>query len=477
MGGHTVTRPKATFCTGHIVRHVVVMAGTGAIGLMAVFIVDLLNLFYISWLGDPALTAAIGFSGVISYVQIAVSIGLSIGIGAITGRLIGAGKMEQAQRVASSFGMFMMGACLVIGLFTAWLATPLLALLGAKGEAARQATLFLEIVSPGLPLIAAGMGCSGLLRAIGAARISMNVTLMGAMISAIADPLLIVVMGLGLKGAAISTILSRLAVALVGFRCARRHGLLALPVRTHVMADTRLVGQVAMPAILTNLATPVGSVFVTHAMASFGLAAIAGQATIDRIVPVAFAFVFALTGSVGPIMSQNLGAGKLDRVRDTLVASLWLVAGCVAITWAVLFMAQDIVVRVFSAQGTAAMLIHLFCNWTIAGYVFIGMLFVANSAFNNLGFPLYSTLFNWGRATLGTIPFVWFGMQFGPAGVQVGQVLGCVLFGSCAVMTAFGVVRRLHPGDRATEPAMPDLPPAQTGEAGLIELDELDHST
>lgn len=57
------------------------MAGTGAIGLMAVFVVDLLNLFYIAWLGNPALTAAIGFSGVVSYVQIAVSIGLSIGIG------------------------------------------------------------------------------------------------------------------------------------------------------------------------------------------------------------------------------------------------------------------------------------------------------------------------------------------------------------------------------------------------------------
>lgn len=183
-------------------------------------------------------------------------------------------------------------------------------------------------------------------------------------------------------------------------------------------------------------------------MAGFGLAAVAGQATIDRIVPVAFAFVFALTGSVGPIMSQNLGAGKLDRVRQTLVASLWLVAACVAVTWGILFLTQDIVVRVFSAQGTAAMLIHLFCNWTIAGYVFIGMLFVANSAFNNLGFPLYSTLFNWGRATLGTIPFVWMGMRFGPAGVQVGQVLGSVLFGSCAVMTAFSVVRRLHPGDR-----------------------------
>lgn len=476
MGGHPTTRPHATFCTGKIVRHVVVMAATGAIGLMAVFVVDLLNLFYISWLGDPALTAAIGFAGVVSYVQIAVSIGLSIGIGAISGRLIGAGRIEQAQRVASSFGIVMVGLCLLIGIATAWLAGPLLILLGAKGEAARQATVFLEIVSPGLPLIAVGMGCSGLLRAIGAARISMNVTLMGAIISAIADPVLILGFGLGLKGAAISTIVSRAIVALVGFRCVRQHGLFGRPVRTHVLSDTRLVAQVAMPAILTNLATPVGSVFVTHAMADFGLAAVAGQATIERIVPVAFAFVFALTGSVGPIMSQNLGAGKLDRVRETLVASLWLVAGCVALTWIILFLTQDLVVRVFSAQGTAAMLIHLFCNWTIAGYVFIGMLFVANSAFNNLGCPLYSTLFNWGRATLGTIPFVWVGMKFGPAGVQVGQVLGCVLFGSYAVMTAFGVVRRLHPGDRATEQAMPVIPPPQSSEAGMIELDELDHS-
>ncbi|MCE2565342.1 MATE family efflux transporter [Komagataeibacter sp. FNDCF1] len=477
MGAAPATRPKATFCTGSIVRHVVVMAGTGAIGLMTVFTVDLLNLFYIAWLGNPALTAAIGFSGVVSYVQIAVSIGLSIGIGAISGRLIGAGRIEQARRVASSFGIVIMASCLLIGLVTAWLAAPLLAMLGAKGDAARQATLFLEIVSPGLPLIAAGMGCSALLRAIGAARISMNVTLLGAMVSAIMDPLLIVGLGLGLEGAAISTVFSRAFVALVGFRCVRRHGLLAWPVRTHVLADTKLVGEVAMPAILTNLATPVSSIFVTHAMAGFGLAAIAGQATIERIVPVAFAFVFALTGSVGPIMSQNLGAGQLGRVRATLVASLWLVAGCVAITWCILFLTQDMVVRVFSAQGTAAMLIHLFCNWTIAGYVFIGMLFVANAAFNNLGFPLYSTLFNWGRATLGTVPFVWLGMKFGPGGVQVGQVLGSILFGSCAVMTAFTVVRRLHPGDHATAHAMPVLPPPQTGEAGMIELDELDHST
>ncbi|GBQ85639.1 Na+ driven multidrug/antimicrobial extrusion protein MatE [Gluconacetobacter johannae DSM 13595] len=467
-----MTGRPARFCSGAIMRHVVVMAGTGAIGLMAVFAVDLLNLFYISRLNDPALTAAIGFTGAVGYVQIAVSIGMSIGLGAVTARQIGCGHHERARRIASSFLLVMVATTALLGLGMLLFSDPILHLFGATGRAAEQAGRYIRIVSPGLWLIAVGMGCSSLLRAVGDARRSMNVTLIGALASAALDPLLIFWLHLGLDGAAISTILSRGFVAALGFHAVRRHDMLEWPAARYILPDARLVGGVATPAILTNLATPIGGLFVTHAMATFGLAAVAGQATIDRIVPVAFAFVFALTGSVGPIMSQNLGAGQLDRVHQTLVASLKLVALCVAITWLILLPAQNLVVAGFSAQGTTAALIRLFCTWTIGGYVFIGMLFVANTAFNNLGFPLYSTLFNWGRATLGTIPFVWVGMRFGPCGVQVGQVLGSVVVGSWAVLSAFSVVRRLKPG-----PVMPGLAtelPARTAKGAMVELDELD---
>ncbi|WP_342627428.1 MATE family efflux transporter [Nguyenibacter vanlangensis] len=453
-------------------RHVVVMAGTGAIGLMAVFAVDLLNLFYISRLRDPALTAAVGFTGAVGYVQIAVSIGMSIGLGAVTARQIGAGRHARARRIASSFLLVMVAATAALGLATALWAAPILHLFGATGRAAEQAEHYIRIVSPALSLIAVGMGCSSLLRAVGDARRSMNVTLIGAVAAAALDPLLIFALHLGLEGAAISTILSRTVVAGLGFLAARRHGLLALPCARYILHDARLVGGVAMPAILTNLATPIGGLFVTHAMATFGLAAVAGQATIDRIVPVTFAFVFALTGSVGPIMSQNLGAGHLARVHETLVTSLKLVAACVAVTWLILLPAQNLVVAAFAAHGTQAALIRLFCTWTVGGYLFIGMLFVANTAFNNLGFPLYSTLFNWGRATLGTVPFVWVGMRFGPSGVQVGQVLGCVLVGSWAMLTAFGVIGRLKPGPVA--PGLAAELPARTAKSALAELDELD---
>jgi Na+-driven multidrug efflux pump len=207
--------------------------------------------------------------------------------------------------------------------------------------------------------------------------------------------------------------------------------------------------KIALPAVLTNLATPVASAYVTHAMARFGAAAVAGQATIDRITPVAFALIYALTGAVGPIIAQNLGAGRADRIRETIRNSLVFVLLTVALAWLVLALVQDGLIRAFSAHGDTAVIIAVFCSWLVASYAFVGCLFVANATFNNLDRPLLSTLFNWGRATLGTLPFVAVGMRHGPVGVMIGQAASNAIFGSMAMLVAYAVVKRLPMGDCA----------------------------
>ncbi|WP_231100529.1 MATE family efflux transporter [Gluconobacter potus] len=436
----------ARFVHGSIMRHVVTMAGTGAIGLMAVFAVDLLNYGYISHLHDKTLTAAIAFATAVSYVQVSVSIGMTIGLGACTGRLIGARQHAEARRMASAFLVVMVTIAAVLGLLTATFAMPLLGLLGAHGEAQQHAATFLHIVSPALPLVCMGMALSSLLRAVGDAKRSMRVTLTGAVVSACLDPVMIFGLHLGLEGAAISTVLARLAITASGFLNLRGHAMLEWPERSAFGPSTRLIGGIAVPAIATNLATPTGALFVTHAMARFGLNAVSGQATIDRIVPVAFSLVFALTGSVGPIMAQNLGARQIHRVQEALLAALKLTALCVGVTWLILAATHSYIIQLFELQGVGVDIVRLFCCWLVLSYMFVGLLFVANTAFNNLGHPFYSTGFNWGRATLGTIPFVWFGSAYGPVGILVGQSLGVVLFGSLAVVTAFRVIRKLEPG-------------------------------
>jgi Na+-driven multidrug efflux pump len=460
---------EARFVTGNILRHVVVMAGTGAIGLIAVFSVDLLNLFYISLLGQRPIAAAIGFAGVIGFFQTSTLIGLAIGVGAVVARSIGAGTAGPAKHIAGGGLVLMVLTGLVVGLGTVAFLTPILDVLGASGQTRNLAERFLMISSPFLPLLAAGMCCSALLRCIGDAKRAMSVTLFAALATAVMDPILIFGLHLGLPGAAISTVLSRSVLATLGWLgAAHRHDLVARPSFRALAGDMAAILHVALPAVLTNLATPIGAAYVTRSMAAFGPDAVAGQATIDRISPVAFGLIYALSGAVGPILAQNVGAGRLDRVREALRDSFTFVLVTVFAAWAILASAQGLVVRAFFARGVTAELVHLFCSWLAAGFLFTGALFVANAAFNNLGYPVLSTLFNWGRATLGTIPFVTYGAQFGPGGLLVGQAAGSVIFGTLAVITAFRVVGRL--GDAVSPPGVGMAIPAGTGNTVLATL-------
>jgi putative MATE family efflux protein len=419
-------------------RHIGVMAGTGAIGLIAIFAVDLINLLYVSMLGEQAIAAAVGFAGVVGFFHLSLYIGMLIGITAVVSRTIGAHRMADARALATSSLLITAAIAVVLSAATLVFLEPLLHLLGARGRVLELAYRFLLITLPSSVLLGVGMACSALLRSVGDARRAMLVTLLPAVVTAVLDPLFIFGLGLGLDGAAIVLVLARCVLLAVGLYGAWRVQKLLAPLHfKRLRSDARTLFAVAGPAVLTNLATPVGAAFVTHSVAQFGASAVAGQATIDRLTPVAFGLIYSLSGAVGPVLAQNLGARQFDRVREGLRASLWFMVASVALAWLLLALLQGPLIQLFSLQGVAADMLHAFCAWIAASFFFMGALFVANSAFNNLGHPLWSTGFNWARATLGTIPFAWWGAHYGPIEVLAGQAAGAALFGSLALWVAF----------------------------------------
>ena len=438
-------RPPAVFTEGSILRHVLVMTVTGSIGLVAIFIVDFLSLLYISWIGDPNLTAGVGFATQILFFFLSLNIGLTIAIGATVGRALGQGDRARARRLSASG---LVHSCILSALVTA-LAIPwrgdLLMLLGAKGEALAVADTFLLITLPSNVLLAAGMAFSGVLRAVGDAKRAMYVTLFGAVATAFTDPILIFGMGLGVEGAAYATVISRFIIMATGFWGAvNKHDLVARPRAREAGEDVAPLFGIAGPAILTNLAAPVATSYMLAVFATFGEPIVAAFAIIDRVTPVAFGFLYALSGSVGPIMAQNYGARNMARVRRTLSDCFGLTIVYTLSVWVLLFFCAPWINTIFNAHGETADLVTFFCHFGAVAWLFLGLIFVANAAFNNLGFPIFSTLFNWGRATLGTIPFVTYGaLQAGPQGGLMGMIAGAALFGVLAVTTAYWAVRRM----------------------------------
>lgn len=441
-----VQAPEAgRFTTGSIMRHVIVMAFTGSVGLISIFAVDLVSLLYISWLGNINFTAGVGYATAVMFFSTSANVGLMIGMTALVSRALGAREKERARRLAGTSAVIntIVAALISFGMMAAM--TPILKSLGADGETLDVAWRFLMIAMPSNILLGLGMAYSGLLRAVGDARRSMYVTLSGGIVSVFVDPLLIFGFGLGVDGAAWGTVVSRLVFALVGFHgVVRIHNIIRWPKSLEVMTDFKPLFAIAMPAVLTNLAGPAANAYMTSVLAPFGEEAVAANAIITRLVPVAFGAVFALSAAVGPIFGQNLGARNIKRVRRTLTDALIFAAASVLIAWAVLAVLHNQISDVFHATGEAKELVSFFCLIIAGTWIFHGALFVANASFNNLGAPMLATVFNWGKSTIGTIPFALVGAQMGGAkGALIGQGIGAIAFGVVGVIAAYRVIDRV----------------------------------
>jgi len=434
------------FVQGSAMRHVRVMTGTGAAGLIAIFIVDLVSLLYISWLNDPSMTAGVGLATVVMFFTVSINVGLMIPIGALVSRALGARRHADARRLATSGSILMVAIGAAVSLIVLPFLPQILRAMGASGQAYQVAHGFLWIALPTNALMAAGMAFSTLLRAAGDAKRSMYATLSVAIVTVFLDPITIFVLDLKSSGAALTISLARVVYLYVGYLyVTRSHRLLPKPGLRAVLHNARPFFAIAVPAILTNLAAPAANAFFTGIMAQFGDQAIAASAIIDRVTPVSFAGVFALAGAIGPVLGQNWGAGRYDRMKATLKDSLTFMVVYVLSVWFLLFLLQEAIVLAFNAPPLTAELVRFFCQLSGFIWFFVSLVFVANASFNNLGYPLLSTFFNWGRATLGMIPFAYFGAQVGgPKGALLGIGAGSIVFGIAAVITAFWTIRRLE---------------------------------
>ena len=436
---------KGKFVNGNIFRHIVVMSSTNAIGLTALFLVDLADLFFISLLGKTELAAAVGYAGTIAFFTTSISIGLSIAMTALVSKAIGQRDREKARRLVINVLVTGIMISTVVAAIAWYFSPELVSLIGAKGITHELAVDYLRILLPSLPVLGVAMSAGAALRSVGDAKRAMLSTLAGGGVNAILDPLFIFTFSLGLHGAAAASVVARCAVAWVALHgVMTKHQLVERFRYKQWLLDQKEIFNVAIPAMTTNVATPIGNAYVIMMIASFGDGYVAGWAIIGRLLPVAFAMIFAMSGAVGPIIGQNFGAQLYDRVRLSIKRAIQFTACYVALLALFIYLLQEQVVLLFGAQGDAAELIRFYCTWLCVSFIFNGLLFIANATFNNLGYPTTSTAMNIGKATLGTIPLVYFGGQwYGAIGVVAGQAMGAVIFGLLAWIWAHRISHRL----------------------------------
>ncbi|WCL49869.1 MATE family efflux transporter [Leptospira sp. GIMC2001] len=436
---------KGKFVTGSIWRHVIVMSLTASVGLIAIFFVDLVDIYFLSILGESEIAAAVGFAGAILFFMIALSIGLSITMTALVSKSLGSGNRARAIGWMANVYLLIVYITVPISIVV-WIFIPeLLSMIGAEGKVLSLGMDYLRIIVPSSPILALAMGSGAVLRAIGDAKRSMFSTMGGAIVNAVLDPIFIFYFELGIEGAAVATVCSRFAILAIALHpLYHLHKMFDGFHFNHFRLELREMMKIFFPAALTNLATPIGNAYVMFTIAAFGESAVAGMSVIGRLAPVAFAVVFASSGAVGPIIGQNFGAERFDRLMETLTKSYYFVFGYVVFISIVLYAMSDWIADWFYLEDSAREIVILFCKYISITFSLNGAMFVSNAAYNNLGLAKYSTYFNFAKATIFTIPFVYFGsIWWNAPGVIFGQAIGASIIGAISILFSYKLIQNL----------------------------------
>ena len=269
---------------------------------------------------------------------------------------------------------------------------PLFHLLGARDEVLDLVVAYIRISSIGYPLFGLAMVGTGLMRSIGDPVYPGVVITSGSVLQVLIGPVLILgwlgFPALGVEGAAWSFVIARSSSFLIGvyWFCFKERMIRASFFR--FAASARDILHVGLPAMASNIIEPLASAVVTRLLAPFGAAVVAGFGIGARIESVVFMVVIGIASNAAPLVGQNWGARRFDRVDQALrlcyrYCLVWGVAAAVIMwTGGELFVSLITDEPVVVATATS----YLYIIPVTIG--FAGMFNVANGAFNALSKPL-----------------------------------------------------------------------------------------
>jgi putative MATE family efflux protein len=369
-------------------------------GMLGVVIFNLVDTYFVGKLGVPQL-AALGFCfPVIMFVN-----GLSLGIGIGTSSLIARNIVTRDRgivKIMASSALFL-GILVVlffvsVGMFTI---NPLFKVLGAEKEVIPYIHDYMSVWYMGVPFVIVPMIGNNVVRATGDTFTPGMQMAASAIINAILDPLLIFGYGpfpeLGIKGAALSTVISRsIGLVVVLFILIRRERLLTVKLGTvkEVLAVWESVFHIAAPATLGMLITPLSIGFITKIIARFGKEAVAAFGVASRVEMFAL-MVMASLGSVLIIfIGQNISKMKIGRILEAMKYSAGFSLFWGVLVYVMLLFFGNNIASVFTGSAHVAEIAHKYFMIVGASYGFQGLLMLSTSAFNGINKPYPSALFS-----------------------------------------------------------------------------------
>lgn len=300
------------------------MCVPASITILIMIIYNMADMFFIGQIGDPLQVAAISLTMPLS--SILSAIGTLIGGGACTAIAISLGKKElDLVKKMTSFSFYLSLAIgfiftLVIFIFS----DNILRFIGTSDQTYEYTKMYMTTLFLGAPIILLCNVLANMIRATGpnAAKDAMVGNIIGTIVNIILDPIFILVLDFGVKGAAAATIIGNSIALIYYLRYLLKNNKEFFSIKTK---DFSFKPEISTKILLLGLPTAIGIVLMSfsnilknNAFASYGDIVVAASGIVGRITMIIGTLQIGITSGIQPAIAYNFGANNSKRVSNII---------------------------------------------------------------------------------------------------------------------------------------------------------------
>ena len=363
----------------------------------------------------------------------------------------GAGEQERAEKIMNNTFSMLVLSGIVLTILGYCFRKPVLYLFGAGDETYPYADAYLTIYLAGTVCAMISTGMNGFINAQGFPRVGMLTIILGAVLNVILDPIFIFVLNMGVRGAALATIISQTVSCLWVLRfLTGKQAILTLKPRL-MRPEGKLLKEIVtlgIPGFIMAGTNCLVQVTCNATLKLYGGDTYIGVMTVINSVRELFSLpVTGLTHGAQPVISYNYGAREYARVKNGIVFMSIVGAVFTAVCWAFVLLCPEMLLRLFTNDenlvqiGVQSMYIYFF------GFVFMSLQFAGQSTFTALGKAKQSVFFSLLRKAFIVFPLTlllpkWVSVNGVFLAEPISNLLGGVACFTTMAMTIFPMLKR-----------------------------------
>lgn len=406
--------------------------------------------------------AAVGATGSLNFLVIGFVLGMCSGFCIPVAQAFGAGDYKQMRRCVMNAYYLSLLITVVLTVLTVLLTRPILELMQTPANIIDDAYRYIVVIFGGMFSILFYNLFSGIWRALGDSRTPLYFLILASLLNVVLDLVFILSFSWGVAGAAYATVISQAVSAVLCFLYMRRKLPILAASRDERRPDLRIMGRLlymGLPMALQFSITAIGSIILQSAVNALGSSVVAAVTAGGKVQMIVTQPMETLGLTMATFCGQNLGAGRIDRVKAGVRNSLIISMICCLVGWAVSFFAGRFISLLFISASETMILDYTqqFLRMNALFYPMLGALLILRNSIQGLGYSVPAMAAGaFELVARGLVGFLLAGL-FGFGAIcfanPIAWIFACVFL----IPAYLVVIRRLtraYPPQAGTEPAI-----------------------